>query len=140
MPFSATVLVAPEVPIVIRSFAAVPSLMVIAEPVTSPTRVMLSFPLALPSLISTVELPLTTIGEPVPAEMVIVSLAALSSWIRIVVPVTTPPMVIVSAPMAAPSVICTEDVPSTEPPAATVIVSLSAVPAEIVIVVPDTVP
>ena len=55
-------------------------------------------------------------------------------------PVTTPPMVIASAPVAEPSVICTQDVPSTEPPAATVIVSLSALAAAIWIVVPDTVP
>ena len=36
---------------------------------SSPTRVIVSFPVALPSLISTVELPFTTIAEPVPAAL-----------------------------------------------------------------------
>ena len=79
MPFSATVLVAPEVPIVIRSFTAAPSLTVIAVPVTSPLMVMLSFVVALPSVICTVDVPLTTTaGLPVigslAAWMVMVSL------------------------------------------------------------------
>ena len=82
LPFNATCavpLLDCAAPIWIRSFTAAPSLTVIAEPVTSPLMVIVSFVVALPSVICTVDVPLTTTaGLPVigslAAWMVMVSL------------------------------------------------------------------